>query len=126
MGPSSDDHVLGPCDFLKRDYRPSIRRKEAGVEYPRRKKSCPHCEAHYQERYLGFFSSQGFGRIRCFKENLDVKLLREIYKRALLPTAKKQLGDDQSSWKLPEDNDAKHKLKTATKWRAENGVGKIM
>jgi transposase len=73
----------------------------------------------------GCFSSRGFGRIICFKENLDAKLMCDIYKRALLPTARDQFGPESTSWKLQEDNDPKHTSKLAKKWRAENGVQKI-
>lgn len=73
----------------------------------------------------GCFSSRGFGRIFCFKENLNAKRMCNIYKRALLPTARDQFGPASTSWKLQEDNDPKHTSKLATKWKAENGVQKI-
>jgi transposase len=56
----------------------------------------------------GCFSSKGFGRIICFKENLNAELMCDIYKRGLLPTASDQFGPDSTSWKLQEDNDPKH------------------
>jgi transposase len=73
----------------------------------------------------GCFSSKGFGQIKCFKENLDAKLMCEIYKRYLLPTARDQFGSKSSSWKLQEDNDPKPTSKLATKWRADNSIQKI-
>lgn len=73
----------------------------------------------------GCFSSKGFGRVICFKEDLDAELLCKIYKRGLLPTAIGQFGSEPSSWKLLEDNDPKHTSKLATKWREENGIEKI-
>ena len=59
-----------------------------------------------------------------FNKNLDAKLMCEIYKRALLSTARDQFGIDSASRKLQKDNDPKHKSKLTTKWRVDNGVGK--
>jgi hypothetical protein len=73
----------------------------------------------------GCFLSKGFGHIKCFKENLDAKLMCEIYKRYLLPTARDQFGSKSSSWKLQEDNDPKPTSKLATKWRADNSIQKF-
>ncbi len=53
----------------------------------------------------GCFSSKIFGRIMCFKKNLNAKLMCDICKRGLLPTARNQFGPDSTSWKLLEDND---------------------
>ena len=55
----------------------------------------------------GCFSSKGFGRVVCFKENLNAELMYDIYKRGLLPTAQKQFGHDSMLWKLQEDDDPK-------------------
>ena len=33
------------------------------------------------------FPSEGFGRIVCFKKNLNAELMCDIYKLGLLPTA---------------------------------------
>ena len=49
----------------------------------------------------------------CFKENLNAELMCDIYKRGLLPTARKQFGHDSMLWKLQEDNDPKHRSKLA-------------
>ena len=42
------------------------------------------------------FSSQGFGRIVRFKQNLNADLMCDIYKRGLVPTARKQFGLDST------------------------------
>ncbi|CAF3368546.1 unnamed protein product [Rotaria socialis] len=73
----------------------------------------------------GCFSSKGFGRIVCFKQNLDAKFMCSIYKWGLLPTAQKQFGHDLTLWQLQEDNDPKHRSKLATNWREEKGIEKI-
>jgi transposase len=73
----------------------------------------------------GCFSSKGFGRIKCFKQNLNAKLMCDIYKRGLLPTARDHFGAGSTSWKLLEDNDPKHTSKLAKNWKAENGVKNI-
>ena len=51
------------------------------------------------------FSSQNFGCIVCFKQNLNTELICDIYKRG---TTRKQFGLDSIIWKLQEDNDVKH------------------
>ena len=73
----------------------------------------------------GCFSSKGFGRVVCFRQNLDAKLMCGIYQHGLLPTAQKHFGHDPTSWKLQEDNDPKHTSKLAINWREKNGVEKI-
>ena len=73
----------------------------------------------------GCFSARGFGRVVCFKENLNADLMCHIYKYGLLPTARKQFGHDSTLWKLQEDNDPKHTSKKATTWRMNNNVEKI-
>jgi len=75
---------------------------------------------------FGFaFSTQGFGRVVCFNENLSADLICDIYKYGFLPTARKQFGHDSTLWKLQEDNDPKHTSKLATNWRMSNNVYKI-
>ena len=49
----------------------------------------------------------------------------DIYKRGLLPIARKQFGHDSMLWKLQEDNDPKHKSKLAVNWKRNNGVHEI-
>ena len=70
----------------------------------------------------GCMSSQGFGEIFTFKRNLDAQYLCTIYKKALLPSAKKLFS---GSWLLQEDNDPKHTSKLAKKWRAEHNIENI-
>ena len=73
----------------------------------------------------GCFSSKGFGRVVCFKENLNAELLCDIYKCGLLPKARKQFGHDSVLWKLQEDNDPKRRSKLAVNWKRNNGVHEI-
>ena len=49
----------------------------------------------------------------------------DIYKRGLLPTARKQFGHDSMLRKLQEDNDPKHRSKLAVNWKRNNGVHEI-
>ena len=49
----------------------------------------------------------------------------DIYKRALLPTARRQFGHDSMLWKLQEDNDPKYRSKLAVKWKRNDGVYEI-
>jgi transposase len=73
----------------------------------------------------GCFSEEGFGNIYCFTENLNAELLCTIYKKTLLPSAKKFFGEDNYSWNLQEDNDPKHTSEKAYRWRDEHHVNKI-
>lgn len=73
----------------------------------------------------GCFSSTGFGRVVCFKQNLDAKFMCTIYKHGLLPTAYKQFGPHSTSWKLQEDNDPKHMSKLSTKLRETKRIQRI-
>ena len=67
----------------------------------------------------GCFSSKGFGRIVCFRQNLDARFMCTIYKHDLLRTARKQFGRDSTSWRLQEDDDPKHMSKLANNWKEE-------
>lgn len=67
----------------------------------------------------GCMSSRGFGKCYVFSENLNANLLCKIYEEALLPSAE-MLFD--GAWTLQEDNDPKHKSRTARAWREENRV----
>lgn len=74
----------------------------------------------------GCFSSQGFGKLYCFANNLNGDLLCKIYEKALLPSASNMFGTENNEWLLQEDNDPKHKSKKAQQFRNENGVKKIL
>jgi transposase len=73
----------------------------------------------------GCLSAQGFGRIICFKQNLDAKFLCKIYKTGLLPSAKLWFGSKNKEWLLQEDNDPKHRSKLASKWREVHEVQRL-
>src|SRR5579871_1062890 len=44
-----------------------------------------------------YFSEKGFGNIYCFTENLNSKLLYTIYKKTLLPSARKFFREDDNN-----------------------------
>ena len=71
------------------------------------------------------FSSKGFCRIICFKQNLNAELMCDTYKRGLLLTVQKQFSHDSTLWKLQEDNDLKPTSKLAVSWRRSNRVDEI-
>lgn len=73
----------------------------------------------------GWFSTQEFGRVLCFNENLNDDLMCDIYKYGLLSTAQKQFGHYLTLWKLQEDNDPRHTSELSTNWRMNNNVYKI-
>src|SRR5579871_6859540 len=71
------------------------------------------------------FSEKGFGNIYCFTENLNSELLCIIYKKSLLPSARKFFGEDDNNWKLQEDNDLKHTSRKVQNWKDENDIKRI-
>ena len=74
---------------------------------------------------MGLFSSRGFDCIICFKNNLNAKFLCKIYQRGLLPTVEDQFGSGNTSWKLQEDNDPKHRSKLAIEWKSQHNIDVI-
>ena len=59
------------------------------------------------------FSSEDFGHIICFKNNLNAELMCDIFKHDLLLTARKQFDLDSTVLELQENNYAKHMWKVA-------------
>ena len=72
-----------------------------------------------------YFSSSEFGRIYCFRDNLDADLICTIYKYCLLPIARNQFERKSSGWTLQEDNDQKHRSTLANEWRLKHGIHRI-
>ncbi|CAF2863177.1 unnamed protein product [Rotaria sp. Silwood2] len=70
----------------------------------------------------GCLSASGFGKIVCFQHNLNSKLLcNEIYRNALLPTARVHFGR-LHDWVLVEDSDPKHKSNISTAWKQDHHI----
>jgi hypothetical protein len=92
---------------------------------PGKKKVVRTVKHHVKVNVWGCFSSHGFGRVVCFPQNLNAQFMCAIYKRGLLPTARKQFGLESTSWKLQKDNDPKHTSTLARQWRENKGVQKI-
>lgn len=70
----------------------------------------------------GCFSKKGFGVLLLFTNNLNAPRMVEIYKKSLLPTAKRQFSKKNEEWILQEDNDPKHRSRLCTGWKQENGI----
>ena len=70
----------------------------------------------------GCFSSQGFGKLICFQQNLDAYFMCNIYERGLLASAYEHFGEESEDWILQEDNDPKHRSKIAREWKEEHGI----
>lgn len=67
-------------------------------------------------------SSAGFGRIICFKNNLNSTFLcNNIYQNGLLPAAREHFGRSRD-WLLLEDNDPKHRSKASVKWKEDHHI----
>ncbi len=110
MGSSYSWYGLGSSHFLRRGYCTSESTETVCVEFAREEKSGP---------------NSGFGRIYCFRENLNVDLLCTIYKRCLLPTAKDQFEWKSTDWKLQEDNDPKHTSKLANQRKSKYRIQRL-
>ena len=60
-----------------------------------------------------------------FHQNLNAKLLVQIYNKGLLPSAAEWFGDEEEDWVLQEDNDPKHTSKIAKAWRADKNIVRL-
>lgn len=70
----------------------------------------------------GCFSSNGFGRIVLFKENLNAEKLITIYKNGLLASYPEI---SEGKYILLEDNDPKHMSKLAKSYRKKKKIARI-
>lgn len=70
----------------------------------------------------GCFSKRGFGKLHIFTGTLNAERMTEIYRKALLPSAKKMFPSADDPWTLVEDNDPKHRSRLCQSWKDENGV----
>ena len=122
MGTRLQSYGLKPSDLHRRDNRSSELCQRNGLELTWIVRTVKH---PVKVNVWGCFSSKRFGRVVCFKESLNAELMCDIYKRGLLPTARKQFGYDSILWKLQEDNDLKHRSKLAVNWKRNNGVHEI-
>jgi transposase len=74
----------------------------------------------------GCFSSTGFGRIFCFKENMNsIFLCNNIYKNVLLPSTHELFGRNRN-WLLLEDNDPKHRSRYSMKWKDDHHIETLL
>ena len=72
-----------------------------------------------------WFSTEGFGRIVCFKQYLNTEIMCDICNRSRLLAVRKQFSHDSTLWKLQEETDRKHTWKLAINWKRNNGVDEI-
>ena len=72
----------------------------------------------------GCFSSSGFGRIYCFRGNLNADFAK-FYKYCLLPITRNQFDRKSNEWTLQEDNDAKNMSKLANEWILKHRIHRI-
>jgi len=70
----------------------------------------------------GCFSKHGFGALYLFTYNLNAERMLKIYKKALLPSAKRWFIKKKDNWILQEDNDPKHRSKLCSEWKAKSGI----
>lgn len=72
----------------------------------------------------GCLSTQGFGKMFWFQQNLNSEFLcDQIYQRALLPSANKHFG--QQEWYLLEDNDPKHRSNYSKRWKSTRQINTL-
>jgi hypothetical protein len=74
--------------------------KRRAWNFPGRKKVVRTLKHLIKVNAWGCFSSKGFGKIICFKKNLNAQLMCKIYENGLLPTSRKHLDLESESWKL--------------------------
>ena len=70
----------------------------------------------------GCFSSNGFGKLYLFREDLNADSTITIYEQALLPSIKVCFPQPSLSWFLLEDNDPKHRAKKCAQWKGEKEI----
>jgi hypothetical protein len=70
----------------------------------------------------GCFSALGFGKLVCFRRNLNGEFMCKVYEQGLLPSSSEFFGMGNLDWFLQEDNDPKHRLKITQNWKAKEGI----
>jgi transposase len=68
----------------------------------------------------GCVSSKGFGQCYIFRQNLNARFMKRIYKKALIASRKQLFKRQADSMLLQEDNDPKHTAKICKKWKMKN------
>lgn len=63
--------------------------------------------------------------MHLFAYNLDAQRMLRIYKKALIPSAKRWFTNKNEDWILQEDNDSKHCSRICTVWKQQNGIVKL-
>ena len=71
------------------------------------------------------FSSKGFGALYFFTGILNSEKMIQIYKKALLPSARKLGFDDTSDWMLQEDNDPKQLSNACINWKVQKNIQRL-
>ena len=127
MGSRKQSYELGTGDLFRRDNHSSKFSKRIDMELDRKKRRSyePSSIRPRWTKVWGCFSSQGFGRIVYFKQNLNPELMCDIYKYDLMPTARKQFGLDSTIWELQEDNDLTHTSERALNWKTSHRIQKL-
>ena len=86
MGTRLQSYGLEPSDLHRRETVRLNCVKGMVWNLPEKKKVVRTVKHPVKVNVWGCFSSKGFDRIVCFKENLNAELMCDIYKRGLLPT----------------------------------------
>ena len=113
MSAKSQIFGLEPSDLLRRDNHSSKLCQRIALELTWKTNVVRTVKHLVKVNVWSCSSIKGFGRIVCFKQNLNVELMCDISKRDLFSSAGKQFGHDSALWKLQEDREPKHTWKLA-------------
>lgn len=91
-------------------------------QFGKRKKICRTVKHSAKVHVWGCFSALGFGKLVCFRRNLNGEFMCKVYEQGLLPSSSEFFGAGNLDWFLQEDNDPKHRSKIAQNWKAKEGI----
>src|SRR4051812_44931345 len=81
-----------------------------------------YCQAFSEDLCVGVFFGFGFGKLVCFRRNLNGEFMCKVYEQGLLPSSSEFFGMGNLNWFLQEDNDLKYRSKIAQNWKAKEGI----
>lgn len=85
--------------------------------------TCPTVKHPQKVHAWACISSNGYGGIATFRQNMDARFFKRILQTAMLPSAAALFPDQPTSdWTLLQDRDPKHRSRMATKYLDNKNV----